>query len=69
MRPQHNGCGQAQRGEEVLQLWRNGSSHCKVLQTKKEEKRRSKDYRKYDGGFFPGQGVSTNLPALIDSKI
>ena len=40
-----------------------------MLQTKKEKKRRSEDYREHDGGFFLGQGVSTDLPALIDSKI
>ena len=50
-------------------MWRNGSSHYKVLQTEKEKKGRSEDYRERDGGFFLGQGVSTNLPALIDSKI
>ena len=50
-------------------MWRNGSSRYKVLQTEKEKKGRSEDYRERDGGFFLGQGVSTNLPALIDSKI
>ena len=40
-----------------------------MLQTKEEEKRRSKDYRKNKKGFFPKQEVSTNLPILIDSKI
>jgi len=40
-----------------------------VLQIEKGEERRSKDYRECNGGFFPGQGVSTDLPALIDSKI
>jgi len=64
-----NRCGQAQRDEEVLQSWRNRSSHCKVLQTKKGEERRSGDYRECNGRFFPGQRVSTNLPAFIDSKI
>jgi len=53
----------------VLQLWKNGSSRCKVLQTEKGEKRRSENYKERDGGFFLGQGVSTDLPALIDSKI
>jgi len=68
--PSHdNRCGQAQRDEEVLQLWRNRSSHCKVLQTKKGEERRSGDYGECNGGFFPGQRVSTDLPAFIDSKI
>jgi len=33
------------------------------------EKRRSKDYGEYNRGFFPRQGVSTNLLAFIDSKI
>ena len=50
-------------------MWRNGSSHCKVLQTEKGKKRRSEDYREHDGGFFLGQEVSTDLPALIDSEI
>jgi len=69
MRPQYNGYGQAQRNKKVLQLWRNGSSHCKVLQTEKGKKRRSEDYRERDGGFLLRQGVSTDLPALIDSEI
>ena len=50
-------------------MWRNGSSRCKVLQTKKGEKRRSENYRERDRGFFLGQGVSTDLPALINSEI
>jgi len=58
-----------QRDKEILQLWRNRSSCYKMLQTKEEEKRRSKDYRKNKKGFFPGQEMSTNLPILIDSKI
>jgi len=69
MRPKYNGYGQAQRNKKVLQLWRNGSSHCKVLQTEKGKKGRSEDYRERDGGFFLRQGVSTDLPALIDSEI
>jgi len=40
-----------------------------VLQTEKGEERRSENYGEHDGGFFSGQGVSTDLPALIDSKI
>jgi len=40
-----------------------------VLQTEKGEEGRSEDYEEHDRGFFPGQGVSTNLPALIDSKV
>jgi len=69
MRPQCNGCGQAQRNEEVLQLWRNGSSRCKVLQTKEREKRRSEDCRGNERGFFNEQGVSTSSPALINSEV
>jgi len=37
VRPQCDGCRQAQRDEEVLQLWRNRSSRYKVLQTEKKE--------------------------------
>ena len=40
-----------------------------MLQTKKGEERGNKDYREYNRGFFPRQGVSTDLPAFIDSKI
>ena len=40
-----------------------------MLQTKKRKERRSKDHRECNGGFFSGQGVSTNTPAFIDSKI
>ena len=40
-----------------------------MLQTKEGEKRRSEDYRRGEGGFFLGQGVSTNSPALVDSKV
>jgi len=29
----------------------------------------SEDHRECKGGFFPGQGVNTNLSAFIDSKI
>ena len=50
-------------------MWRNRSSCCKVLQTEKGKKRRSEDYRECDGGFFLGQGVSTDLSALIDLEI
>jgi len=69
VRPQCNGCRQAQRDEEVLQLWRNGSSCYKMLQTEKREERRSEDHGECKRGFFLGQGVNTNLPAFIDSKI
>ena len=65
----YNGYGQAQRDEEVLQLWKNRSSRCKVLQTKKGEERGSEDYRECNEGFFPGQGVSTDLLTFINSKI
>ena len=68
-RPQCNGHGQAQGDEEVLQLWRNRSSRCKVLQTKEREKRESEDGREGKGRFFLGQEVSTNSPALVDSKV
>ena len=50
-------------------MWRNGSSHCKVLQTEKREERRSEDYKECKGGFFSGQKVNTNPSAFIDSKI
>ena len=40
-----------------------------MLQTKKRKERRSEDHRECNGGFFSGQGVSTNPPAFIDSKI
>jgi len=40
-----------------------------VLQTEKGEEKRSENYRDCNRGFFPRQGVSTDLPALIDSKI
>ena len=69
MRPQCDGCGQTQRIEEVLQLWRNRSSRCKVLQTEKREERGNKDCRGGEEGFFDRQGVSTSSPALINSKV
>ena len=50
-------------------MWRNGSSHCKVLQTEERKESRSEDYRRSKGGFFLGQGVSTNSPAIIDLKV
>ena len=50
-------------------MWRNRLSYCKILQTKKEEKRESEDYRECGGGFFPRQGVSTNSPVFINSKV
>ena len=43
--------------------------HCKVLQTKEREERRSKDYRECDRGFFPRQGVSTDSPTFVNSKV
>ena len=50
-------------------MWRNRSSRYKVLQTEERKKRRSKDCRRSKGGFFLGQKVSTNSPAIIDSKV
>ena len=69
MRPQCDGRGQAQGDEKVLQLQKNGSSCCKVLQTKEGEKRKSEDCRGSEGGFFNGQEVSTSSPALINSEV
>jgi len=40
-----------------------------VLQTKERKERRSKSCGRREGGFFIGQGVSTNSPAIIDSKV
>jgi len=40
-----------------------------VLQTKKREERRSKDYRECDRALFPRQGVSTNSLAFVNSKV
>ena len=67
-RPQCNGCGQAQGNEKVLQLWRNRSSRCKVLQTEEREKKWNKDCRRSEGGFFNRQKVSTSSPVLINSE-
>jgi len=69
VRPQCNGHGQVQEDKEILQLWRNGSFRCKVLQTKEREKRKSENDGRDKGGFFLRQGVSTNLPALVDLKV
>jgi len=68
-RPQCNGRRQAQRNEEMLQLWGNGSSRYKMLQTEKRKERGNKDCRGGEGGFFNGQGVSTSSPALINSEV
>jgi len=67
--PNCNGYRQTQRDKEVLQLWGNRSSRCKVLQTKERKERGSKNCGRSKRGFFHGQGVSTNLPALVDSKV
>ena len=40
-----------------------------MLQTKEREERRSKDYRECDRGFFPRQGVSTDSPTFVNSKV
>ena len=50
-------------------MWRNRPSCCKILQTKKREEKRSENHGECNGGFFPGQGISTNPSAFIDSKI
>jgi len=39
-----------------------------VLQTEERESR-GKDCKRKERGFLPGQGISTDLPAFIDSKI
>ena len=50
-------------------MWGNGSSCCKVLQTKERKERGSEDYRGSEGGFFLRQEVSTDSPVLVDSKV
>ena len=40
-----------------------------MLQTEKREVRRSENYGGCNGGFFPGQRVSTDSPAIVDSKV
>jgi len=43
-------------------------SCCKILQTKEKEDR-DKNCKGNKEGFFPGQEMSTDLPAFIDLKI